>query len=87
MDSHPEEYDFLWKIGKSFERMVERREELRKSPDVISVEKRSILSVIDLIITESINLGFRTNADWEEHSKRMKLAESDSVIDWAIEPA
>lgn len=49
MDSHPEEYDFLWKIGKSFERMVERREELRKSPDVISVEKRSILSVIDLI--------------------------------------
>ena len=50
-------------FGKSFERMVEHCEELRRSPD----------------------LGLRTREEWKAHREAMRLAESDQVLDWAME--
>jgi hypothetical protein len=72
-------------FGKSFERMVERGEEMRKNPDFGFVEKHFIASTIKVIISKSISLGLRTKEEWIEHSRMMKFAESDGVMDWAIE--
>lgn len=74
-------------FGKSFERMVERGEEIRRNPETTFAEKIVILPVIKLLITRSISLGLRTKADWEEHRELMKLAESENVIDWAMDDA
>ena len=71
-------------FGKSFERMVERGEELRKNPDAGYLQKLLIASTNKILISKSISLGSRTKADWEEHNRFMKLADSDGVIDWAL---
>lgn len=74
-------------FGKSFERMVERGEEIRRNPETTFAEKIVILPVIKLLIARSISLGLRTKADWEEHRELMKLAESENVMDWAMDDA
>ncbi len=72
-------------FGKSFERMVERGEEIRKSPSTGYVDKLLVASTIKVLVSKSISLGLRTKADWEEHKKLMQLAEGNDVLNWAIE--
>ncbi len=72
-------------FGKSFERMVERGEEIRKSHELTYVEKETILSTIQMLIESSVNLGFRTKSDWNEHLKIMHIVDGDNLVDWAIE--
>lgn len=74
-------------FGKSFERMVERGEEIRRNPETTFAEKIVILLVVKLVIARSISFGLRTKADWEEHRELMKLAESENVMDWAMDDA
>lgn len=71
-------------FGKSFERMVERGEEIRKSPEASFVEKIGIAKTIQLIVSSSVKLGMRTKNDWNEHKKLMEMVDSDKVVDWAI---
>jgi len=71
-------------FGKSFERMVERGEELRKNPDMGYLQKLFIASTNKMLISKSISLGLRTKADWEEHNRHIQLADSDSVIDCVL---
>lgn len=47
-------------FGKSFERMVEHCEELRRSPDLGYFQKITMSATIQLLITRSIKLGLRT---------------------------
>lgn len=70
--------------GDSFERMVEKGEELRKQSGSF-FNKMWAMGGINFIISRSIHLGFRTKEDWKKHSKMMRLAESDDVVDWAID--
>ncbi len=72
-------------FGKSFERMVERGEEIRKSPGAGYIDKIFIASTIKMLISKSISLELRTKTDWEEHRKLMQLAEGNDVLNWAIE--
>ncbi len=72
-------------FGKSFERMVEKGEEIRKSHELTYVEKETILSTIQMVINSSINLGFRTKSDWNEHLKIMHIVDGDNLVDWAIQ--
>ena len=72
-------------FGESFERMVERGEEIRRSPNIGYLEKMTIAATIKLAISYSIKLGLRTRQDWITHREAMRLAESDKVLDWAIE--
>lgn len=72
-------------FGPSCERMVERGEEIRRSPNIRYLEKMMIAATIKLIISHSIRLGLRTKQDWIAHREAMRLAESDKVLDWAIE--
>ena len=71
-------------FGQSFERMVERGEELRCNPESGYVDRLFITSTIKMLISKSISLGLRTKADWEKHNELMKLANSKDVLDWAI---
>ncbi|KAA6343509.1 hypothetical protein EZS27_008798 [termite gut metagenome] len=72
-------------FGKSFERLVEHGEELRRNPKTSYLQKYLITSTIKLLVFRSIRLGMRTKADWEEHRRLMQLVDGDSVMDWAIE--
>ncbi|KAA6331793.1 hypothetical protein EZS27_019630 [termite gut metagenome] len=72
-------------FGQSFERMVEKGEELRKSLDISYLQKFMIAATNKLLVFRSIKLGFRTKADWEVHRRLMQLVDGDSVMDWAIE--
>lgn len=47
-------------FGKSFERMVEHCEELRRSPDLGYFQKITMSATIRLLIARSIKLGLRT---------------------------
>lgn len=71
-------------FGKSFERMVERGEEIRQNPNARYVDKLIITSTIKTLISKSISLGLRTKNDWEEHNEQMKIADSNDVVNWAI---
>ena len=70
--------------GDSFERMVEKGEELRKQSGSF-FNKMWTMRGVKFIISRSISLGFRSKEDWKKHSQMMKLAESDDVVDWAID--
>ena len=70
-------------FGKSFERMVERCEELRRSPDLGFLQKMTMSATIRLLISRSIKLELRTKQDWDAHREAMRLAESDRVLEWA----
>ena len=72
-------------FGKSFERMVEHCEELRQSPDLGYFQKITMSATIRLLIARSIKLGLRTREEWKAHREAMRLAESDQVLDWAME--
>jgi hypothetical protein len=72
-------------FGKSFERMVERGEEIRNSPDAGYLDKFLITSTIKILVSKSISLGLRTKANWKAHSQLMKIADTDEVMDWAIQ--
>lgn len=72
-------------FGKSFERMVEHCEELRRSPDLGYFQKITMSATIRLLIARSIKLGLRTREEWKAHREAMRLAESDQVLDWAME--
>lgn len=72
-------------FGKSFERMVERGEEIRKSKQTSYLQRQVISVTIKILISKSISLGLRTKANWQEHSRLMKIADSDNIMDWAIE--
>jgi hypothetical protein len=71
-------------FGRSFERMVERGEEIRKNKEIGYFEKMLIASTVKLIISKSISLGLRTKEDWEEHSRMMQVVDGDELMDWAI---
>ena len=68
-------------FGKSFERMVEHCEELRRSPDLGYFQKITMSATIRLLIARSIKLGLRTREEWKAHREAMRLAESDQVLD------
>ena len=70
-------------FGKSFERMVERCEELRRSSDLGFLQKMTMSATIKLLISRSIKLELRTKQDWDTHRAAMRLAESDRVLEWA----
>lgn len=72
-------------FGKSFERMVERGEEMRKNPEIGHAQRFLIICTNKILISRSVSLGLRTKADWQEHNRLMKLAESGDVMDWAIQ--
>ncbi|WP_165044008.1 DUF6043 family protein [Dysgonomonas sp. ZJ709] len=72
-------------FGKSFERMVERGEEIRKGKQTSYLQRQVISVTIKMLISKSISLGLRTKADWQEHSRLMKIADSDNIMDWEIE--
>lgn len=68
-------------FGKSFERMVEHCEELRRSPDLGYFQKITMSATIRLLIARSIKLGLRTREEWKAHREAMRLAESNQVLD------
>ena len=72
-------------FGKSFERMVEKGEELRKAPNINYITKFFIKSTICLLRNKSISLGLRTKADWEEHFRLMKEVDNNEVMDLDID--
>lgn len=72
-------------FGKSFERMVERGEEMRRSSNTNYIQKLVIAATIKILIAKSISLGLRSKSDWQEHRRLMKLADSDHVMNWAID--
>jgi len=72
-------------FGQSFERMIEKGEELKQNPEISFFQKIFIISTIKLMINRSIKLGLRTREDWKEYNKLKKVIESDSEIDWAME--
>ena len=57
-------------FGKSFERMVEYCEELRRSPDLGYFQKIAMSATIRLLIARSIKLGLRTREEWKAHRKQ-----------------
>jgi hypothetical protein len=67
-------------FGQSFERMVERGEELRRNPEIPYHEKMLISQTIKLLVDQSIELGLRTNEDWKKHHSLMKLADSNDIL-------
>jgi hypothetical protein len=67
-------------LGQSFERMVEKGEEFRKSADIGYVKKFFIKSTNRLLRNKSISLGLRTKSDWEEHYRLMKEVYSNEVL-------
>jgi hypothetical protein len=71
-------------FGKSFERMVERGEEMRKSPGAGYLQKLFIASTNKLLISKSISLGLRTKADWEEHNYTRKTYPNTSKLKYSV---
>jgi len=72
-------------FGKSFERMVERGEELRKNPKTTYLEKFTIAYMTKMLISKSKSLGLRTKEDWDEHRKLMVMADNGEIIDQTIQ--
>jgi len=72
-------------FGQSFERMVEKGEELRRMPDISYIKKFLIKSTIRILRNKSISLGLRTKADWEEHYQLMKEVDSNETLDLEID--
>jgi len=72
-------------FGQSFERMVEKGEELRRMPDISYIKKFLIKSTIRLLRNKSVSLGLRTKADWEEHYQLMKEVDSNETLNLEID--
>jgi len=67
-------------FGQSFKRMVEKGEELRKTPHINYLNKFVIKSTIDFLRNKSISLGLRTKADWEKHHRLMQEVDDNEVM-------
>lgn len=77
---------FCWLyFGQSFERMVEKGEELKQHPKISFFQKIFISYTIRLMIKQSIKLGLRKNEDWKKYNKVKKIIENNDEIDWATE--
>jgi len=72
-------------FGQSFKRMVEKREELRKIPNISYIRKFLIKSTIYLLRNKSISLGLRTKSEWEEHYQLIKEVDDSEVLDLDID--
>ena len=72
-------------FGKSFERMIEKGEELRIKPDINYITKYVIKTTIRLLRNKTIILGLRTKADWEEHYRLMKEVDSNEALNLEID--
>ena len=68
-------------FGQSFERMVEKGEELRRTPHISYINKFVIKSTIGFLRNKSIKLGLRTKANWEEHHRLMKEVDNSDILD------
>ena len=49
------------------------------------VNEIAMSATIRLLIARSIKLGLRTREEWKAHREAMRLAESNQVLDWAME--
>lgn len=67
-------------FGHSFERMVEKGEELRRMPDISYIRKFLIKSTIRLLRNKSVELGLRSKSDWEKHYLLMKEVDDDGLL-------
>lgn len=75
-------------FGQSFERMVERGEELRKNPEIPYHQRMAIPQIIKMLVDTSIELDLRTKEDWKKQQLAMRLADSEDALEWATtEPA
>ncbi|GHU09054.1 hypothetical protein FACS189431_6430 [Alphaproteobacteria bacterium] len=72
-------------FGQSFERMVEKGEELRKTQNISYFQKFLIKSTIRLLRSKSISLGLRTKSDWEHHFRLIKEVDSNEALDLEID--
>jgi len=72
-------------FSQSFERMVEKGEELRRMSGISYVKKFLIKSTIRLLRNKSISLGPRTKADWKEHYRLMQQVDSVEALDLEID--
>ncbi|MDU1893082.1 MAG: DUF6043 family protein [Dysgonomonas sp.] len=72
-------------FGQSFERMIEKGQELKLNPETSYFQKIFISYTIKLMIKQSVKLGLRTNEDWKEYNKLKKVIENNEEIDWAME--
>ena len=72
-------------FGKSFERIVEEGEELRKTPNISYLNKFVIKSTINILRKKSISLGLRTKADWEEHYHLMNEVDNNKALELEID--
>jgi hypothetical protein len=66
--------------GQSFERMVEKGEELRRIPDISYIRKFLIKSTIRLLRNKSVSLGLRTKSDWEKHYQLMTEVDNNEIL-------
>jgi len=71
-------------FGQSFERMVEKGEELRRTTHISYINKFVIKSTINILRKKSISLGLRTKADWEEHHELMKEVDNSDILDLEV---
>lgn len=71
-------------FGQSFERMVERGEELRRNPEIPYHQRMAIPQIIKLLVDKSIELGLRTKEDWNKQHLAMRLADSEDGLHWAM---
>ena len=72
-------------FGQSFERMVEKGEELRKTPGISYINKFLIQSTINILRKKSISLGLRTKADWKKHHQLMTEVDSNEIMGLEID--
>ncbi len=72
-------------FGQSFERMIEKGQELKLNPEISFFQKIFISYTIKLMIKQSVKLGLRTKEDWKEYNKLKKVIENNEEINWAME--
>lgn len=71
-------------LGQSFERMVERGEELRRNPEIPFHQRMAIPLMNKILVKRSVKLGLRTKEDWAKQQSAMRLADSEDALDWAM---
>lgn len=71
-------------LGQSFERMVERGEELRRNPEIPFHQRMGIPLIIHLLVQRSVKLGLRTKEDWKKQRSAMRLADTKDTLEWAM---
>ena len=71
-------------FGQSFERMVERGEELHRNREIPFHQRMAIPLMIKMLVRKSIKLGLRTKEDWKKQHSAMRLADNEDVLEWAM---